>query len=255
MVVSEQAQATQAGLEMLRAGGNAIDAAVAVGFTLAVTLPNAGNLGGGGFMMVHEARTGRDYALDFRETAPARAARDMYLDAHRQVVDGRSLHTHQAVGVPGTVAGLAHALARWGSLPLSRVMAPAIRLAEQGYPVSPTLADALARNAEPMGRWPATRAIFWHDGRPLRAGERLIQHDLARSLRLIAREGADAFYRGPISDGIAAEMARHGGLITRARPGGLPTRRAPAHRRHVSRPSDRDHAAPQLPAASTWYRY
>ncbi len=214
MVVSEQEQATRAGLDMLRAGGNAVDAAVAVGFALAAVLPNAGNLGGGGFMMVHEARSGRDYALDFRETAPARAARDMYLDARGEVVDGRSLHTHLAVGVPGTVAGLTHALARWGSLPLSRVMAPAIRLAQRGYPVSPTLADALARNAEPMGRWPATRAIFWRDGRPLRAGEPLVQRDLARSLRLIARQGADAFYRGPIGERIAAEMARHGGLIT-----------------------------------------
>ncbi|MGB3274629.1 MAG: gamma-glutamyltransferase, partial [Castellaniella sp.] len=119
-----------------------------------------------------------------------------------------------AVGVPGTVAGLTHALARWGSLPLSRVMAPAIRLAQRGYPVSPTLADALANNARPMGQWPATRAIFWRDGRPLQAGERLIQRDLARSLHLIAQRGADAFYRGPIGDRIAAEMARHGGLIT-----------------------------------------
>ncbi|MFC4296845.1 gamma-glutamyltransferase [Castellaniella hirudinis] len=214
MVVSEQALATRAGLEILRAGGNAVDAAVAVGFTLAVTLPNAGNLGGGGFMMVHEARGGGDYALDFREKAPVRATRDMYLDANGQVVDGRSLHTHQAVGVPGTVAGLTHALARWGSLPLSQVMAPAIRLAEQGYPVSPTLADTLANNARPMSRWPATRAIFWRDGRPLQAGERLVQRDLARSLRQIAQRGADAFYQGPIGDKIALEMARHGGLIT-----------------------------------------
>lgn len=214
MVVSEQALASQAGLEILQAGGNAMDAAVAVGFALAVALPNAGNLGGGGFMIVHEARSGRDYALDFRETAPLGAARDMYLDANGQVVDGRSLHTHQAVGVPGTVAGLTHALARWGSLPLTQVMAPAIRLAQQGYPVSPTLADALARNAAPMGQWPATRAIFWRTGRPLQAGERLIQHDLAHSLRLIAQQGADAFYRGSIGARIAAEMARHGGLIT-----------------------------------------
>lgn len=214
MVVSEQALASRAGLEMLQAGGNAVDAAVAVGFTLAVTLPNAGNLGGGGFMMVHEARSDRDYALDFREMAPLQARRDMYLDAQGQVVDGRSLYTHQAVGVPGTVAGLTHALKRWGSLPLSQVMAPAIRLAEQGYPVSQTLARTLARNADPMGRWPATRAIFWRDGRPLQAGELLVQHDLAHSLRLIARQGADAFYRGPIGTLIAAEMVRHGGLIT-----------------------------------------
>ena len=214
MVVSEQALATQAGLQMLQAGGNAVDAAVAVGFTLAVTLPNAGNLGGGGFMMVHDAARGQDHALDFREMAPLGATRDMYLDAAGQVVDGRSLHTPLAVGVPGTVAGLTHALQRWGSLPLATVMAPAIRLAEQGYPVSPTLADTLARTAGPMGRWPATRAIFWRDGRPLQAGQALVQRDLARSLRLIAAQGADAFYRGPIAAGIVAEMRRHGGLIT-----------------------------------------
>src|SRR5690606_24093118 len=154
---------------------------VAIGFTLAVTLPNAGNLGGGGFMMVHEARSGRDVALDFREMAPQRASRDMYLGADGQVVDGRSLYSPLAVGVPGTVAGLTHAQARWGTLPLAQVMAPAIRLAEQGFPVSPTLADALARTAEPMGRWPATRAIFWRDGQPLQAGELLIQRDLAQS--------------------------------------------------------------------------
>lgn len=214
MVASEQALASQAGLRILRAGGNAVDAAVAVGFALAAVLPNAGNLGGGGFMMVHEARTGRDFALDFREMAPGGATRDMYLDAGGQVVGGRSLQTHLAVGVPGTVAGLTHALQRWGSLPLSRVMMPAIDLAENGYDVSQTLAEALDHTAGTMGKWPATRAIFWRDGRPLQAGDRLVQRDLARSMRLIARQGAAAFYDGPIGQRIVAEMSRHGGLIT-----------------------------------------
>ncbi|MGX5659622.1 gamma-glutamyltransferase [Castellaniella ginsengisoli] len=214
MVASEQALASQAGLEVLQAGGNAVDAAVAVGFALAVALPNAGNLGGGGFMMVHEARTGRDFALDFREMAPAGASRDMYLDDKGNVVEGRSLYTPLAVGVPGTVAGLTHALRRWGSLPLSRVMAPAISLAERGYPVSQTLAETLAHASKSMGQWPATRAIFWRDGKPLQQGDTLVQHDLAASMRLIARQGADAFYRGPIGDKIVAEMSRHGGLIT-----------------------------------------
>lgn len=214
MVVSEQALASQAGLQMLRAGGNAVDAAVAVGFALAVVLPNAGNLGGGGFMMVHSARDGQDVALDFREMAPARASRDMYLDADGKVADGRSLFTHLAVGVPGTVAGLTHALERWGTLPLDRVMAPAIRLAERGYPVSQMLAETLEKTRDTMGKWPSTRAIFWRDGKPLQAGRMLVQKDLAQSLRLIARQGARAFYQGPIGEGIAAEMARHGGLIT-----------------------------------------
>ena len=214
MVASEQALASQAGLQVLQAGGNAVDAAVAVGFALAVALPNAGNLGGGGFMMVHEARTGRDFALDFREMAPAGASRDMYLDDKGNVVEGRSLYTPLAVGVPGTVAGLTHALRRWGSLPLSRVMAPAISLAERGYPVSQTLAETLAHTSKSMGQWPATRAIFWRDGKPLRQGDTLVQRDLAESMRLIARQGADAFYQGPIGDRIVAEMSRHGGLIT-----------------------------------------
>lgn len=214
MVASEQALASQAGLQVLQAGGNAVDAAVAVGFALAVALPNAGNLGGGGFMMVHEARTGRDFALDFREMAPAGASRDMYLDDKGNVVEGRSLYTPLAVGVPGTVAGLTHALRRWGSLPLSRVMAPAISLAERGYPVSQTLAETLAHASKSMGQWPATRAIFWRDGKPLQQGDTLVQRDLAESMRLIARQGADAFYQGPIGDKIVAEMSRHGGLIT-----------------------------------------
>ncbi|CAM5191980.1 Glutathione hydrolase proenzyme OS=Castellaniella defragrans OX=75697 GN=HNR28_002031 PE=3 SV=1 [Castellaniella defragrans] len=201
---------------MLRAGGNAVDAAVAVGFTLAVALPNAGNLGGGGFMMVHEAKTGRDIALDFREMAPGRATRNMYLDAQGNVVNGRSLFTPLAIGVPGTVAGLTHALHEWGSLPLRQVMAPAIRLAQQGYPVSATLAEALSKSAKTMGQWPATRAIFWRGGKPLQTGDRLVQRDLAASLRLISREGAYAFYQGSIGRAIVAEMDRHGGLISPA---------------------------------------
>ncbi|MGB3742643.1 MAG: gamma-glutamyltransferase [Castellaniella sp.] len=214
MVVSEQALASQAGLAMLAAGGNAVDAAVAVGFALAVVLPNAGNLGGGGFMMVHTASDGRDIALDFREMAPGHASRDMYLDAQGKVVGGRSLFTHLAVGVPGSVAGLAHAQQQWGQLPLAQVMAPAIRLADRGFAVSQTLAETLEKSRKTMGQWPATRAIFWQDGQPLKAGSWLMQKDLAQSLRLIAAQGPKAFYQGPIGQKIVAEMARHGGLIT-----------------------------------------
>jgi gamma-glutamyltranspeptidase len=137
-------------------GGNAVDAAVAVGFALAVALPNAGNIGGGGFMMVHDAGSGKDIALDFREVAPRGASRNMYLDAAGKVIDGKSLYTHYAVGVPGTVAGMTHALSRWGSMPLARVMAPAIALADKGYPVSVTLAKTLSRKKEygPLARHP-----------------------------------------------------------------------------------------------------
>ena len=175
MVATEQALASRIRLQVLQAGGNAVDAAVAVGFALAVALPNAGNIGGGGFMLVHEAASGQSVALDFRETAPASAQRSMYLDAQGQVIDGKSLYTHHAVGVPGTVAGLTHALQQWGTLPLAHVLQPAIDLAEHGYPVSTTLAQALERAQTTMGRWPATQAIFWKNGAPLRAGERLVQ--------------------------------------------------------------------------------
>jgi gamma-glutamyltranspeptidase/glutathione hydrolase len=214
MVASEQALASRVGVGILKSGGNAIDAAVAVGFALAVTLPYSGNIGGGGFMMVHNAKTGEDVALDFREMAPARATRAMYLDDKGKVIGGKSLHTPFAVGVPGTVVGLTHALQHWGTMPLAQVMQPAIVLAEHGYPVSQTLAEVLERTRQTTGRWPATRAIFWKDGEPLKAGDLLVQQDLARSLKLIAKDGANAFYRGPIAEKIAAEMARHGGLIT-----------------------------------------
>lgn len=215
MVASEQALASRIGLEVLQAGGNAIDAAVAVGFALAVVLPNAGNIGGGGFMLAHHAASGQTIALDFRETAPKGAYRDMYLDAQGQVINGQSLYTHYAVGVPGTVAGLTHALERWGSLPLAQVMQPAIELAEQGFTVSPTLAKMLARERNTLAPWPASQAIFWKNGQPLPAGEPLVQKDLAASLRLIASQGAAAFYQGEIAEKIAAEMAPYPGSITR----------------------------------------
>lgn len=216
MVASEQALATRIGLDILESGGNAVDAAVAVGFALAVALPNAGNLGGGGFMMVHDARTGRDVALDFREMAPSGAHRSMYLDANGKVISGKSLFTHYAVGVPGTVAGLTHALQHWGTLPLARVVEPAARLAEHGFAVSETLAQALAHGKKTLAPWPASQAIFFKNGAPMQAGDLLVQKDLAASLRLIGREGAQAFYEGAIARKIAAEMAPHAGAITLA---------------------------------------
>lgn len=214
MVASEQELATQIGVDILKAGGNAVDAAVAVGFALAVALPNAGNIGGGGFMMVHDARSGKDIALDFREVAPRGASRNMYLDAGGKVIDGKSLYTHYAVGVPGTVAGMTHALSRWGSMPLARVMAPAIALADKGYPVSVTLAKTLDQEKKNMGRWPATQAVFWKNGAPLQTGQRLVQKDLAQSLRLISQQGAKAFYQGAIAQKIVAEMAPHANALS-----------------------------------------
>ena len=214
MVASEQELASRIGLDILKSGGNAVDAAVAMGFALAVALPNAGNIGGGGFMMVHDAKTGKSVALDFREVAPAKATRDMYLDAQGKVIDGKSLYTHYAVGVPGTVAGMEHALKRWGTLPLSRVVAPAVALADKGFPVSETLAKILQQEQKNMGRWPATQAIFWKNGAPLKRGDALVQKDLAQSLRLIGEQGAKAFYEGAIAQKIAAEMAPHAGALS-----------------------------------------
>lgn len=216
MVASEQALASRIGLDILQGGGNAVDAAVAMGFALAVALPNAGNLGGGGFMMVHDAKSGKSVALDFREVAPAGATRNMYLDTQGRVVDGKSLYTHYAVGVPGTVAGMEHALQKWGTLPLAKVVAPAAALADKGFPVSETLAKILQQEKKNMGRWPATQAIFWKNGEPLKQGDALVQKDLAASLRLIGEQGAKAFYEGAIAQKIAAEMAPHAGAITLA---------------------------------------
>ncbi|MDY0073453.1 MAG: gamma-glutamyltransferase [Thauera sp.] len=216
MVASEHRLASALGLQILQQGGNAVDAAVAVGFALAVVLPNAGNLGGGGFMLFHDAGQGRSHALDFREMAPAAAHRDLFVDAQGEIIDGASIYSHRAIGVPGTVAGLLQALERWGSLPRAAVIAPAIELAEQGFVVSDTLARMLAVQAQQLGRWPATRAIFFRGERPLQAGERLVQADLARALRQIAEEGASAFYEGEIGRAIVAEMQQHRGLISMA---------------------------------------
>ena len=215
MVATQEERATRIGVDILAAGGNAVDAAVAVGFALAVTLPRAGNLGGGGFMLVRRAGDGEIVAIDYRETAPAAASRDMFLDAGGAVDTRASRFSHLSVGVPGTVAGLVLALERYGSMPLERVLAPAIALARDGIEVSPSLADSLESRRERLARNPAAAGIFLRaDGSAPRAGERLVQTDLAWSLERIAAEGPDAFYRGEIAERIAADMAANGGLVT-----------------------------------------
>ena len=214
MVASEQGLATQVGLDILKQGGNAIDAAVAVGFALAVVLPNAGNIGGGGFMVLHDDKTGKDVAIDFREIAPAKASRDMYLDSQGNVIDGKSLFTHDASGVPGTVAGMEYALKKWGTMPLSKVLEPAIKLADKGFIVSDVLAKTLKEEKSTLGKWSASKAIFFKNGEPLKSGDLLVQKDLAKSLRLIAKQGAKAFYQGEIATKIAKEMQSQGGTMT-----------------------------------------
>ncbi|HBO37867.1 MAG TPA: gamma-glutamyltransferase, partial [Pasteurellaceae bacterium] len=214
MVASEQELATQIGVEILKQGGNAVDAAVGVGFALAVVLPNAGNIGGGGFMVLHDAKSGKDFTIDFREMAPLKASKDMYLDSDGNVVDGKSLYTHFAVGVPGTVAGMEYALKKWGSLPLKKVLAPSIKLAEKGFPVSRTLADTLKTEKDTLGKWESSKKIFFKNGEPLAAGDLLVQKDLADSLKKIAEQGSKAFYEGDIAHKIVAEMKKHDGLIS-----------------------------------------
>ena len=214
MVATEQALASQIGLDILKKGGNAVDAAVAVGFALAVSLPNAGNIGGGGFMLIHDADSAKTIALDFREKAPAAATATMYQDAQGEIIPRKSWYSHQAVGVPGTVAGLTKALEQWGKLSLAEVLQPAIELAEQGYEVSPTLAKRLRIEKNNLAQWPSTKAIFFKGDEPLQTGEKLVQKDLAKSLRLIAEQGATAFYQGSIAEEIVRDQKAHDGLIT-----------------------------------------
>jgi gamma-glutamyltranspeptidase/glutathione hydrolase len=215
MVASQEAMATEVGVDILEAGGNAVDAAVGVGFALAVTLPAAGNLGGGGFMLVHDATTGRTDAIDYREKAPAAATRDMFLDAEGNADSNLSRFTPLAIGVPGTPSGLALALERHGTMSLEDVMAPAIRLAEDGFEVSAELSESLKASQERLTQWPSTAKVFYKpDGSAYEPGETLKQPDLAASLRAIAEEGPAAFYEGRIGAMIAEAVEDAGGIIT-----------------------------------------
>jgi gamma-glutamyltranspeptidase/glutathione hydrolase len=213
MVASRSQLASAAGVEVMRQGGNAIDAAVATAFALAVTYPSAGNLGGGGFMVIRLA-DGSVVANDFREVAPAAATRDMYLDAQGNVVAGLSTDSHLAVGVPGTVDGLLAAQARHGRLDRAAVLSPAIRLAREGFPLSYDLARDIRAELPRMQRYPATMAVFTRNGQPYEAGDTWRQPDLAATLERIRDEGRDGFYAGRTARDIVAEMQRGGGLIT-----------------------------------------
>jgi gamma-glutamyltranspeptidase/glutathione hydrolase len=217
MVASASTIASEVGVEILRKGGNAVDAAVATGLALAVTYPRAGNLGGGGFLLLRLA-DGRTTAIDFREQAPGRATRDMYLDAEGNVAAGRSTVGHLASGVPGTVAGFALALEKYGSGKISwaDVVAPAQRLAANGFTVSPALARDLRASEKLLGPFADSKRIFLRDGRFYEAGESFVQADLARTLDRLRTDGPRAFYEGETARLIAAEMAKHGGLITEA---------------------------------------
>lgn len=215
MVSSQQEIATRTGLEILKQGGNAVDAAVAVGFTLAVTLPRAGNLGGGGFMMVHLAKHNKTIALDYREMAPLSSHRNMYLDENGNVDKNLSRFHGLAIGIPGTVMGLIEALERYGTLSLSKVMQPAIRLASDGFRVDYDLANSLKRSQQRLSKWPATSRVFYHaNGTPYQIGELLIQSDLAQTLTKISQQGSRAFYQGEIAQQIVHSVNNAGGAMT-----------------------------------------
>ena len=212
MVVTAQPLATQVGLDILRQGGNAIDAAVAVGFALEVVLPDAGNIGGGGFI-VHRSAAGEVHALDYREMAPSGASRDMYVDSAGNVTE-QSLIGHLAAGVPGSVAGMHEAWKKYGSLPWATLIAPAIKLAE-GHVIDTARSQAIGWERDIFMRFPASRAQFLVNDSAPPPGTLWRLPDLARTLRLIADSGPDVFYRGQIADLIVAEMQRGGGLMTK----------------------------------------
>ncbi len=214
MVVSSNILASEVGARVLADGGNAVDAAVAVGFALAVVRPRAGNIGGGGFMLVYSAEDGETSAIDYREAAPLRASRDMFLDAQGNVDARRARFSLLSSGVPGTVAGLHLAHEMYGKLPWKRLLIPAIELASEGYRVSYDMSRALERARKRLGRDASTLEYFYKsDGKGYQAGERFVQADLAWSLTQIAEHGPDAFYRGEIANRIIAEMEKGGGLV------------------------------------------
>ncbi|WP_017475610.1 gamma-glutamyltransferase [Pseudomonas sp. PAMC 26793] len=215
MVVTAQHLATHVGVDVLKAGGNAVDAAVAVGYALAVVYPAAGNLGGGGFMTVQLA-DGRKTFLDFREKAPLAATADMYLDKDGNVVPDLSSKGHLAVGVPGTVSGMELALSKYGTLKRAQVIAPAIKLAEDGFALEQGDVDLLHTATDEFKKDKDLRGIFLHGGEPMLVGQKLVQKDLAKTLREISAKGTDGFYKGWVAKAIVDSSQSGKGIITQA---------------------------------------
>ena len=215
MVVTAQHLATRVGVDVLKDGGNAIDAAVAVGYALAVVYPAAGNLGGGGFMTI-QFTDGRKTFLDFREKAPLAATANMYLDAAGNVVKGLSTSGHLAVAVPGTVAGLEMALAKYGTMKRAALIAPAIKYAHDGFVLEQGDADLFATATADFKKDAATAAIFLNHGEAFAPGQKLVQRDLAATLKLISEKGEEGFYKGPVGAAIAASSQAGKGIITQA---------------------------------------
>ena len=223
MVVAAQHLASKVGVEVLKRGGNAVDAAVAVGYALAVVYPAAGNLGGGGFMTIQLA-DGRKTFLDFREVAPKAATANMYLDKDGNVIKGASTKGHLAVGVPGTVSGMEYARQKYGTMQRAALIAPAITLAEKGFVLDQGDVDMLHTSTKDFQEDAASGAIFLNKGQPFQVGEKLVQHDLAKTLREISKHGTDGFYKGWVGSAIVASSQTGKGLITQADLNGYKTR-------------------------------
>jgi gamma-glutamyltranspeptidase/glutathione hydrolase len=213
MVVTDEELGSQAGVEILKRGGNAVDAAVATAFALAVVEPAAGNIGGGGFMLIRLA-DGKTTFLDYRETAPGKATRNMYIGKDGKLDEEASVVGYRSVAVPGTVAGLELALKTYGTMKLADVMAPAIRLAEEGFAVGDKLAAELEEESPGLQAFPTSQRMFLHGGQHFKAGETLRQPELAATLKRIAKNGSEEFYRGETAHLLSDEMAKNGGLIT-----------------------------------------
>ena len=217
MVVAQERLAAKIGADVLAQGGNAVDAAVATGFALAVTYPRAGNIGGGGFMLIHLADSRRDIAIDYRETAPDAIRRDIFLGADGAPDPAKSRNSALGIGVPGTVAGLALALDKYGSgkFTLARLLKPAITLARDGLEIADDSADTLSQSHDRLARWPSSTKIFANpDGTPLREGDRLVQTDLAATLTAIAKYGPKGFYEGSVASNLVKAIGAAGGIMT-----------------------------------------
>lgn len=219
MVVAQEKISAQVGADILRRGGNAVDAAVATGFAMAVTYPRAGNIGGGGFMVIHSAARNEDIAIDYRETAPAATTTQIFLGPDGKPDATKSRDSALGIGVPGSVAGLALALERYGSgqFTLAQLLEPAIALARDGFVLGDDIADTLPAWHRRLARWPSSAKIFSRpDGTPLREGDRLVQGDLAETLSAIAAQGSRGFYEGPVADKLAKAVSDAGGIMTSA---------------------------------------
>ncbi len=215
MVATSHYEASRVALDVLKSGGNAIDAAVTAGFVLAVTQPRSGNIGGGGFMLISSEKSGKVVAIDYREKAPKAAFETMFQDQQGDVVKARSRFSHLSAGVPGTVAGLAMALEKYGTLSLPEALAPAMKLAEEGFEVPRRFSDGLKTGQERLRRWPSSESVFYKpDGGFYEPGELFRQPDLARTLRRISDQGVKGFYQGETARLIVDDMEQYGGLIT-----------------------------------------